>query len=341
MIIVTGTYPPERCGVADYTARLLETKTAQEAGWKLLHTTDVRTSAIFNVIKEVKRMKDNEINIQYPSRGYINSILPHLLCLYLRLFTNIKISTTIHEYTQLGWKGRLASNIFLMCSHKLFFTNPFERDAAIRAVKSVANKNSIIKIYSNIPTSKNIKPLAQRTYDVGYFGYIRPEKGIEEFIQVLGEVKKENPNVKAYILGQTLPDLQEYAKQIFEAAEKAGVELLGSKPDDETADILADTKIGYLPLPDGLSERRGSFLAYVKNQSIIVANDGPFVSDYLRSYFQIVSSSEEGKKSLLHILGASVKEQEKEQENVITYAQKELPSSWDDVVLSYLNELKK
>ena len=58
MIIVTGTYPPERCGVADYTARLLETKTAQEAGWKLLHTTDVRTSAIFKVIKEVKRMKD-------------------------------------------------------------------------------------------------------------------------------------------------------------------------------------------------------------------------------------------------------------------------------------------
>lgn len=341
MILVTGTFPPERCGVADYSARLLETKTAQKAGWKLLHTKDVRTSAIFKVIKEVKQMNDNEINIQYPSRGYINSILPHLLCIYLRLFTRKKISTTIHEYTQLGWKGRLATNIFLICSHKLFFTNPFERDAAIKAVSGVAKNNAIIKIYSNIPTSKNIKPLSERKYDVGYFGYIRPEKGIEEFIQVLGQVKKANPSVKAYILGQTLPDLQDYAKQIFDAAKKAGIELLGSKPDDETADILADTKIGYLPLPDGLSERRGSFLAYVKNKAIIVANDGPFVSDYLRSYFLIVSSSREGREELLHILASSVNEQEKEQKNVITYAEKELPSSWDDVVECYLNELNK
>lgn len=341
MILVTGTYPPERCGVADYSARLLESKSAQDAGWKLLHTTDVRMSAVFKVIKEIKRLNDNEINIQYPSRGYINSILPHLLCIYLRLFTRKKISTTIHEYTQLGWKGRLASNIFLVCSHKLFFTNPFERDAAIRAVKSVAKKNAIIKIYSNIPTSKNIKPLSERIYDVGYFGYIRPEKGIEEFIQVLGQVKQEKPDVKAYILGQTLPDLQDYAKQIFAAAEKAGVELLGSKPDDETADVLADTKIGYLPLPDGLSERRGSFLAYVKNKAIIVANDGPFVSDYLRSYFQIVSSSDEGRIKLIEILSASDKIQEAEQENVIAYAEKELPASWDDVVKSYLKELEK
>jgi glycosyltransferase involved in cell wall biosynthesis len=339
MILVTGTYPPERCGVADYSARLLETETAQKAGWKLLYTRDVRLKAIGKTIKEIKSLNDKEVNIQYPSRGYMNSILPHVLCLYLRLFTNIRISTTIHEYTQLGWKGRLASAIFLLCSHKLIFTNPFERDAAVQAVKSVKRKSAIIKIFSNIPTSNNVKSIADRKYDVGYFGYIRPAKGIEEFIEVIGAIQQKNP-IKAYILGQTLPDLKEYADGIFKAAKAAGIELLGSMPDAETADVLADTKIGYLPLPDGLSERRGSFLAYAKNQSIIIANDGPFVSDVLRKHCIVVGDTETAKAQIEGVIKGTVESINAIQKSVIEYITKELPSSWDDVVQNYIDFLK-
>ena len=42
MILVTGTYPPERCGVADYSARLLETETAQKNFWKLVYTKETK-----------------------------------------------------------------------------------------------------------------------------------------------------------------------------------------------------------------------------------------------------------------------------------------------------------
>lgn len=339
MILVTGTYPPERCGVADYSARLLETEKAKSSNWKLLYTRDVRLKAFGKTIKEIKRLNDQQVNIQYPSRGYMNSVLPHLLCLYLRLFTKIRISTTIHEYTQLGWKGRLASAIFLLCSHKLIFTNPFERDAAAKAVKSVASKSAIIKIFSNIPTSNTLKNIADRKYDIGYFGYIRPQKGIEEFIQVVHEIKKTTP-LNAYILGQTLPDLKEYANDVFEAANRAGITLLGSMPDAETADVLADTKIGYLPLPDGLSERRGSFLAYAKNQSIIIANDGPFVSDVLRKHCIIVGDTPTAKAQIESVINGSIEDNNAIQQSVIDYITNELPSSWDDVVQNYIDFLK-
>ena len=338
MILVTGTYPPEQCGVADYSARLLETETARKNSWKLVYTKETKLKNCKQYIREINALNDNEINIQYPSRGYMNSLLPHILCLYYRLFTKKKISTTIHEYTQLGWKGRLMSAIFFICSHKLIFTNPFERDAAVKAVKSVAKKSAIIKIYSNIPTSKKLKNIEDRKYDIGYFGYIRPAKGIEEFINVVGELNKVG-KVNAYILGQTLPDLKEYAEEIYKNATAAGITLLGSKPDNETADILADTKIGYLPLPDGLSERRGSFLAYAKNQSIIIANNGPFVSDELRKHFIIVDNPQQAQQQLEQVLKASVDENNKKQSSVIKYITDELPSSWDDVVMNYINFL--
>ena len=66
-------------------------------------------------------------------------------------------------------------------------------------------------------------------------------------------------------MGETWPELQEYTTKIRKMADEAGIVMMEGRSDSEVADILADTKIAYLPYPDGLSERRGSFLAFVRN----------------------------------------------------------------------------
>lgn len=334
MILVTGTYPPQKCGVADYSFRLLESETAKKSNWELLHVKNTSLLGLSSVIKELKSIEDVNVNIQYPSINFSRKLLPHFLCMYLRCFTKKKVSVTIHEYTQLHWLSKLFMNIFFWFSHKLIFTNEFERGAVIKASKCVKNKSRVIKIFSNISKSDNIKRIAERNYDIGYFGYIRHGKGIEEFLQVIEELKSKNNAIKAYVLGQRLEGLEEFADTVSKKSNEIGVEVIEGLPDNEVADILADTKVAFLPYPDGLSERRGSYLAYIRNLSLVVSTEGQFVTQSQRSTFSIVDVSN-APSELNRILSLPIKEQDVLQDKVATFVQTEIPSSWNDVVLQY------
>lgn len=334
MIIITGTYPPELCGVADYTYNLLKTPTAVNNNWHLIYTKDARISNFRSTVRLIKSFNDNCINIQYPSRGYAKSILPHLICLYFRIFTKVKISVTIHEYTQLGWKGHLLAYILLIFAHKLIFTNDYEMSAAIKKCSIAKCKSSVIKIYSNIPSSTVQKKISSRVYDVGYFGFIRPQKGLENYISTIKEVLKERPNLKAYIMGNTLPDLKDYAEKIIGKAQRCGITFFEGKSETEVADILSDTKISLLPFPDGLSERRGSFMASAKNHAIIISTNGKFVTLEQRELL-IIDNPDQMVSHVSDVLNGSTEKQDVMQKNVQLYVERNLPASWDDVAQSY------
>lgn len=336
MILITGTYPPERCGVADYSARLLETETAKKTGWKLAHTKETTLGALKRNIKMINALNDDVINIQYPSMGYAKSIIPHLLCMYYRLFTKKTVTVTIHEYSMVGWKAFLFEYIFLLFANKLIFTNQYERAYAIKYVPWVKSKSSIIKIFSNIPQSDNVKPMSEREYEIGYFGYIIPRKGIEEFINVVDSLKTSGLKIKTpYILGMVMPEFKEYGEEIIRKAEKCGIYVFEGCSDKEVADTLASTKIAFLPFPDGLSERRGSFLACIKNGMYLVSKEGQFVTENMRNSFSIVSSSDESINELKKLLNMSNDELSILQEKVKNYVSSELPVSWDEVVEQY------
>lgn len=335
MILVTGTYPPEQCGVADYSYCLINSEEGKKTDWKLVYTKDVSFKGLKEAIKTIKSIDDNFVNIQYPSRGYAATILPHLLCVYLRLFTKRKVSVTFHELTQLGWKGSLFSYLLLLFANKLIFTNEFERDSAIKKLSCVSRKSTVIKIFSNISKSDFILKTSERKYEIGCFGYIRPMKGIETFIDAIKTIKeKYNRPVYAYILGETLPDLLEYNDKIQKMASEAGVTLMGGRPDKEVADILANTKIAYLPYPDGLSERRGSFLAFVRNLALIVSTEGPFVTRTQRENLRIVKE-ENAAEELYNLMSMSSDELNEEQEKVEYFIKQDLPESWDCIVKQY------
>ena len=340
MILVTGTYPPEKCGVADYSYCLLNSTEGKTTSWELMHTKDLSFKGLKQTIKEICRSNHHAINIQYPSRMYANSLLPHLLCIYLRLFTSKCVIVTIHEYTQFGWKGRLCSLILFLFANKIIFTNEFERGAAIKKLSFIQKKSKVIKIFSNISESKNIKKISERTYDIGYFGYIRPLKGIENFIETIAKVKKTTKhNINAYILGETWPELKEYTEKIRNMADEASVVIMEGRSDSEVADILADTKIAYLPYPDGLSERRGSYLAFVRNLALIVSTEGPFVTESQRRSLRVINE-EDAVEELNKMLSMSSVELNEEQQEVESFVKKELPKSWDDIVKQYNEYIK-
>jgi glycosyltransferase involved in cell wall biosynthesis len=332
ILIITGTYPPEQCGVGDYTFNMMQTHEA--AGWALFYATDWSLKTFFRKVKKIRQYSGTWVNMQYPSVGYGDSILPHLLCLYFFLFGQKKIAVTIHEYTQYGWKGKIAMRIMFLCASKLIFTTSFERDAAIKACPAVARKSKIIKIFSNIKSADVIPEIADRTYDVGYFGYISPVKGIEAFLKTAIELKATRPDLKLFIMGKIQATHEVYAARIMAQAQSVGIAAILNQEEQVVADTLAQTKIVFLPFPDGISERRGSFLAAIKNGCLIVTTEGAFVTPSLYNCCEIIPVMQAPKK-IGQLLAEDERKQHERQEKVQNYLKQEWPHSWNEVVNSY------
>ncbi len=337
MLIITGTYPPRKCGVGDYCQNLLSTPQAKD--WKLYTDDNWNISTLFQKIKEIKKSNSTVINIQYPTVGYGKSILPHILTIYLTKIHKKKVVITLHEYSQLGWKGKLAASLFLKFGTHIVFTTEFERQYAIKKHPRLKTNSSIIKIYSNILTKKEQPSFEQRSYGMGYFGYIRPEKGLEDYIETAKNIQKTNPDFKAYIMGQTQDEFSFYHKPLLDSLSNSNITLLLNRSNQEVSDILSQTKIAYLPYPDGLTERRGSFLASLLHHCIIVTTKGNFTTEAQLSTFNFVNK-EEAHSKITEIINYPTETINDQIDKMNIYIANQMPSSWEDVANEYQTLIK-
>lgn len=329
MIFITGTYPPQKCGVGDYLYCIMTSEIGKE--WSVFYDVDWKLSNLPRLIKKMKCVTDPIINLQYPTMGYGTHLSPHILCMYAKIFLGKKIYVTIHEYSQLGWKGKLALKPLFAISEKVIFTTEYEKNQAEK-IAHIQN-GCVIKINSNIPSSPQIKEIKDRSWDVGYFGYLRPQKGLEEFLATAKQVKEKNVNAKICILGSIQPEFENYSKDILRIAEQIGVSYLGENTPQQTAEMINDIKIMYLPFPDGLSERRGSFLASVVNGCVIVSKRGNFTT-YEQQQSCVFASGDEAVFVITQLLddGAKLAEYQKK---TLLFSKKNVPGSWNEIAKKY------
>lgn len=328
MIILTGTYPPERCGVGDYVHHLLGTKAGSD--WSLLYLKNWRWRDLRANIAQLCLNTDQILNLQYPTMGYGTSLVPHIMAIYAVLFLHKKLYITVHEYSQLGWKGKWALQLLFLFATNVIFTTSFECALAHKHGLS-SRKGAVIKINSNIPVSAHIKPALDRQWDLGYFGYIRPLKGLEEFVLVAKDLKAMGR--KAYIMGQTQPEYRDFYEPFLREIKQKGIRYIDNLPSEEVANILADTKIMYLPFPDGLSERRGSFLAAAVNGAVVVSKEGKFTTEEQKQHFLLPQSSEV--VGLIEDELSNSKWLEQQQQQCLAYVASSVPSSWEQVAEEY------
>lgn len=112
------------------------------------------------------------------------------------------------------------------------------------------------------------------------------------------------------------------------------VEYKLNQSSEKVSEYLNSTKITYLPFPDGLSERRGSFLAAISNGSVVVSTPGKFLTDDLKSTAIIVD------KNYADSVVSQILERWTDRE-YIAYRDKlkkyfmTLPDNWQDIVNKY------
>lgn len=212
VLIVTGSYPPMRCGIGDYSQGLAQVLAITSGNQVGILTSVFATGAnklggiemfpvisrwslseIVKVIKVIRDWSPDIVHIQYPTQGYGNSYLPWVLPMVSFLMGK-KVVQTWHE----GYSRRNALWLFLksIVPGRLVFVRPnfIEENLHAQLGWAIWGKTPIfIPNASSIPRaelSEHEKIEIKKQYLNGrkrlivFFGFVYPAKGVELLFEI-------------------------------------------------------------------------------------------------------------------------------------------------------------
>jgi glycosyltransferase involved in cell wall biosynthesis len=272
VLLVTGSYPPDVCGVGDYSAELLGALQHEGVEATSYYRRDWRAATLWGHFARLRGAADVLV-MQHPTQGYSGRVSPYILCALPLAARKI---VTLHEYSRKGAAGKLLAYLFFLFAEHIVFTAEAERDAACRAAPWIRRKSSVVPIGSNIPVHEPEPP----RIDIGYFGLIRPGKGLEEFVHVLRAIGGRAATLRIALIGQTVPGFEAFTEETFQALHAMGVELILNRDGEEVAALLCGVNVAVLPFPDGVTRRRGSALAAMGNGALLVTTRPEHEADF-------------------------------------------------------------
>ncbi len=263
------------CGVRDFVDRLY--CEFQNIGVDVtIYRTHRRGFLLFRELRALIRQHGFDIiHLQYP----ISSLRPSPIQHFLPLCLKIPVVVTLHEYSELNILRRLSISAFL-AANKLVFTNEHEFRCFSATYPFIRPKTNVIPIGSNIPVLSN--PGKRHLHVISYFGLIRPNKGLDQFLELaeLSERKKRTYTFK--IIG-SVPKRKDsyYRTMLARSAQLKNIQWKRNLDAMQVAKELAMSGFAYLWYPDGASERRGSLLATLENGAIVITRHGRQTPDGL------------------------------------------------------------
>lgn len=272
--MVTGSYPPDVCGVGDYTHRLVTELKELQCDIEIVTGYKWCISEFLMIRKSLLRDFDI-IHIQYPTVGYGHSLIPQLLT----MLPNVVI--TVHEVSQVHVLRKISLLPFFILSKNVIFTSEFELRYVKNKIKLIPFQSHIIPIGSNISSPKI--PMIKNNHKIVYFGLIRKKKGIEQVIALSKKFKSLEKNMEIQIIGLVEKKMEKYFEHLKEETKNLPIEWLIGLPEKEVSLLLSRAEIAYLPYPDGASERRGSLLALLSNGVAVITTKGQFTSSDMYS----------------------------------------------------------
>ncbi len=253
VLLVSGSTPPDLCGVGDYTESLalalqkagVRAELFLHPGWSVAGTQ--------RAIRRLAADRNALVHIQYPSEGYGHSLGPQL-CSLLRPSV-----TTLHEFSLAHPLRKISMFPFTLRSPRLVMTSEFEKRALAAKMPWAARKIRVIPIGSNIPASPNL--VRGGRAPIAYFGLIMPRKGLEGLIEFSRMVRDRGLDWEVVVMGRILSRHADYARRLMESSAQHPMRWMIDPGPEEIAEQLSRSALGYFLFPDGASERRGSLKA--------------------------------------------------------------------------------
>jgi glycosyltransferase involved in cell wall biosynthesis len=283
IVMMTGSYPPDACGVGGYTARLTQELRTLGAHVDVYNQGPWGLGEASRIAREIRERHPDVTHIQYPTVGFNRSLGPQLTALKLD-----RVVTTIHEVSQVHWLRRVSLYPFSLGSRALLFSNQFDRDYAAKFAPWIAGKTHLVPLGSSIPqfTSRSERD----PHDIICFGLIRPQKGVEEFIQAAAESKRRGLPFTFTLIGMQDPRFADYFKSLLKSAEGLSVRWEMGLDDAAVASRLSRAAFAYMAYPDGATERRTSMIALLAQGLAVVTTASAMTPDIFKTEMTIASS---------------------------------------------------
>lgn len=276
VLLLTGSYPPMRCGVGDYVASLADAL-SRVGGTEVAVITDRRAgmagfssgvevfpvaggwefSDLRPILSTVRQWAPDVLHFQYPTQGYGDRRLPWVLPLALSVL-RIPIVQTWHEHLPMG--SLLRSLALALAPGRLVVVRPnYEAAlpgwarllARLKRPRFIPNASSIPQVQLSESERRDIRRHLNSSakYFVAYFGFIYPNKSVELLFDV------PDPRQDHLVLIGQLNQDHPYQRAVRERTERepwrGRVTVTDFLPAREAARLLAAADAVLLPFRDG------------------------------------------------------------------------------------------
>jgi glycosyltransferase involved in cell wall biosynthesis len=277
VLMVSGSWPPQVCGVGDYTERLC--RELEGGGISVTRFADERLSQFYSqgAVRRATEADCDVVHIQYPTAGYGRSFTPSALPATVR---NKPVVVTLHEYSVFRWYRRSWFSPYARHCAARIFTTDEERQLFERRFPDRSGANHTIEIASNIPAAL----VAEKSLDrVSYFGLIAPNKGMEAFLDLCETARAASVGLTFDMIGAVPERHRRYADEVLRRAAACNVHLSINLSDEAVAQRLATATYAYFPFPDGASGKRGTLAAAIVNKLIVITRHSDITPQWIRS----------------------------------------------------------
>jgi glycosyltransferase involved in cell wall biosynthesis len=294
VLMVTGSYPPDFCGVGAYTENLVKHLQTRNIDVTAASQGPWLGPASITTVRKLAKMKSDVVHIQYPSVGFGKGLAAQALCLMSR-----NVVVTIHEASQVHFLRRLALIPFLIKARHLIFTNEFERNYSRRFWPWVRTKSSVIPLGSSIEARG---PIEKSEHRIVHFGLIRPQKGIEQVLEAARIAARAHREIRFLIVGTPDKNSKAYSEKLKLQSRGLPIDWQSRLSDENVATILASTRFAYMPFPDGATERRTSLLALYANGVVVATTASEMTSTEMKEASVIANSPDEAVSAIARLM---------------------------------------
>lgn len=267
VVLITGSYPPDVCGSSDYTARLEQSLVAAGVEVEVFTGKSWTMRSAPALVRELARLVPDIVHMQYPTTGYGWKLGPQAMGLLRSMVL------TFHEASQGHPLRKVSLYPFALRNSRLVFTNEYERAFVQRLAPWTRNRSEVIPIGSNVRVTTGFVDRPPHT--ITYFGLIRPQKGLEEVIELARLMQDRSPRWRVRVVGRLMPGWEDFFQRLRRRADGLLVDWQTGLDGEALSRALASSEIAYLPYPDGASERRGSLIALLANGAAVITTKGP------------------------------------------------------------------
>lgn len=284
---VTGSYPPERCGVGDYTERLAEALT--QRGHEIAVVLAPAGTGARAALRRIPR--GSLIHVQYPTIGFGRSLEPLAITLLGR--RGRRTLVTLHEFSHAHVLRRATAVALAGAASCAVFTSELERRSLERLLPFAARRSPVIPVGHNIRVHTTTGAAGHDGVDVVYFGLLAPNKGLEPFLELAALAQQRGLGLRFRVLGGWNDRHAAYVAGVMRDTKALPVEWAGPLEEAALSLELRRSQLAYLPFRDGASDRRTSLLAALAHGVPTITTEGPGTTQELRRATVVTSSADE------------------------------------------------